>query len=347
MTWLDVPESRVAALDGAIETLARAHDAVLTTHIHADGDGAGSEVALAVWLRDRGTRVHIVNPTPYPDQFRHLLPDDDLVVDLRDARIPAIYEACDTLVVVDTGEWGRIGKVGRALNDRTNVVMDHHLPGNDPITGTEVRDASACATGELIYDLFMRAGTYAWSQPILDGIYTAVLTDTGSFRFANSTPRAHAIAADLIARGVDPEDVYRRVYATVPLRRVALLRHALDRLEVDPELPLAWLSIERGAMEALGCTADDVDGIVEHARSIEGTEVAVLFRGTSDGGTKVSLRSSGDVDVNEIARRFAGGGHEKASGAVLPVPLEQGRATMLGAVRAALRAQGFPRPFTP
>ncbi|MGH7444121.1 MAG: DHH family phosphoesterase, partial [Longimicrobiales bacterium] len=137
-----------------------------------------------------------------------------------------------------------------------------------------------------------------------------------------------------------PEDMYRRVYATVPLRRIALLRHALERLEVDEALPITWISIERGVMEALGCGPDDLEGVVEHARSIEGTEVALLFRATSDGGTKVSLRSSGAVDVNAIARRFGGGGHAKASGAVLGKPLPEGRDAVLDAVRAAVRERG-------
>jgi phosphoesterase RecJ-like protein len=141
---------------------------------------------------------------------------------------------------------------------------------------------------------------------------------------------------------VDPESIYRRVYATVPLRRIALLRHALENLEVDPELPLAWITIDRAVMEELGCTVDDLEGVVEHARSIEGTEVAVLFRGTRDGATKVSLRSSGDVDVNAIARRFNGGGHAKASGAVVGLPVPEGRAAVLGAIRDALRQLGFP-----
>lgn len=341
MSWLEVPHHRRAALVHVIAELDAAQHVVLTTHVNADGDGTGSEVALASWLHARGKRVHIVNPTAFPDAFRHLVEDDERIVDLSDERAEGVLASCDTLCVLDTGEWQRIGRVGRALADRRIVVLDHHLPGDDPIAGADVRDATASATGELVYDLVAVAGDDTWPGPLLDGIYTAILTDTGSFRFSNATPRAHAIAADLIARGVDPEDMYRRVYATVPLRRIALLRHALERLEVDEALPITWISIERGVMEALGCGPDDLEGVVEHARSIEGTEVALLFRATSDGGTKVSLRSSGTVDVNAIARRFGGGGHAKASGAVLGKPLPEGRDAVLDAVRAAVRAEGL------
>jgi phosphoesterase RecJ-like protein len=341
--WLKAPPERIAALRAVLATFDDAHDVVLTTHVNADGDGTGSEIALAEWLRTRGTRVHIVNPTPFPDAYRFLLPAPDLVIELSDARAAQVLAGCDTVCVLDTGEVGRIGKVASATKGRRVVVIDHHLPGGDAIEGVAVRDASACATGELVYDLIALAGDdAAWTPAAVDAAYTAILSDTGSFRFANSTPRAHALAADLIARGVDPESIYRRVYATVPLRRIALLRHALENLEVDPELPLAWITIDRAVMEELGCTVDDLEGVVEHARSIEGTEVAVLFRGTRDGATKVSLRSSGDVDVNAIARRFNGGGHAKASGAVVGLPVPEGRAAVLGAIRDALRQLGFP-----
>ena len=344
MTWLETPAERNASIRQVLAALDDAHEVVLTTHVNADGDGTGSQAAFAALLQARGKHVHIVNPTAYPEAFRYLVDDDEMIVDLGDARAEGVLAACDTLCVLDTGEWSRIGRVGRALSDRRIIVIDHHLPGEDPIAGTDLRDPTACATGELVYDLFAATGT-PWSRQALLGIYAAILTDTGSFRFSNSTPRAHAIAADLIARGVDPEEMYRRIYATVPLRRIALLRHALERLDVDPVLPITWISIEPGVMESLGCNSDDLEGIIEHARSIEGTEVAVLFRATADGATKVSLRSSGPVDVNAIARRFGGGGHAKASGALMGMPLEQTRHQVLEAVRHAVRdTTGDPAP---
>ena len=337
MNWLEVPVAREKPISAILDALEDAQDVVLTTHVNADGDGTGSQAAFAALLQARDKHVHIVNPTAYPEAFRYLIDDQETIVDLNDPRAEGVLATCDTLCVLDTGEWSRIGRVGRALADRRIIVIDHHLPGEDPIEGTDLRDPAACATGELVYDMFVASGT-EWSRQALVGLYAAILTDTGSFRFSNSTPRAHAIAADLIARGVDPEDMYRRIYATVPLRRIALLRHALERLDVDPVLPITWISIESGIMESLGCTSDDLDGVIEHARSIEGTEVALLFRATADGSTKVSLRSSGSVDVNAIARRFGGGGHAKASGALMGQPLEEARHLVLEAVRDAVRA---------
>lgn len=339
---LAVPDHRAAPLDAIARALDASQRVLLTTHVNADGDGAGSECALAAWLAARGRTVWIANPTAFPPMFRHLLHDPDTVADPGSPRAVEAMRGADLVLVVDTGEPSRIGRVADALNGRAVAVLDHHLPSDPAIAGTVLQDPSACATGELVYDLLVREGLPRnWPAAVVEGIYTAIVTDTGSFRYANSTPRAHAIAGDLIAQGVDPEAVYRQIFATVPLKRIQLLRHALDHLEVDDELPITWISIERGVMESLGTTSDDLEGIVEQARSIEGTEVALLFRATSDNGTKISLRSSGTVNVNAIARQFGGGGHVKASGALVGRPLAEVRARVLEATRAAVRDAGL------
>lgn len=333
-----VPAHRVAKLQEIGELLDRSNRVLLTTHVNADGDGTGSQTAVATWLTGAGKKAWIVNPTPFPAMYRHLVHDPEGVANPGSPLAAEAMRSADLVVVVDTCEPNRIGRVANALSGKTVVVIDHHLASDPAIQGTVLQDASACATGELVYDLFATLELpRPWPAAITEAIYTAVVTDTGSFRFSNTSPRAHAIAGELIASGVDPEAVYRRIFATVPLKRVKLLRHALDRLEVDPEVPMTWISIEPGVMESLGTTSDDLEGIIEQARSVEGTEVALLFRATSDGGTKVSLRSSGNVNVNAIARQFGGGGHMKASGALIGRPLDAVLPLVLEATRAALR----------
>jgi bifunctional oligoribonuclease and PAP phosphatase NrnA len=346
---LTVPEHRGEPLRAAIAALRDCSTAVLTTHVNADGDGAGCEAAVAAWLGALGKRVRIVNPTPFPDSYRYLIHDADVIADPGTAAAQQALADADLILVLDTGEPKRVGKVAGALSGRTVVVLDHHLPSEPPFNGLVLQDTAACATGELVYDLLSVAELpRPWDARILHGIYTAVVTDTGSFRFSNATPRAHGIAGDLIAQGVDPERMYRRIFATVPLKRVELLRHALGTLQVDTELPLTWITIERAAMDEYGASAEDLEGVVEHARSIEGTEVALLFRETADGSTKVSFRSAGDVDVNAIARQFGGGGHVKASGALIHEKLQRARGRVLEATREALRSAGLdfrpPRP---
>lgn len=328
-----------------LEALDRAERIVLTTHVNADGDGTGSEGALATWLASRGKRVRIVNPTPFPDAFRHLVADPGWIVDGGSAEAAEELGAADLVVVVDTSEAKRLGRLPKFFGGRPVAVIDHHPAGDAGVAGFGVQDPAASATGELIYDLLQLAGVGgdAWPEPMAEAIYTAIVTDTGSFRFANTTPRAHAIAGEMIARGVDPETVYRRLFGSVPLRRIELVRAALAQLVADPELPVTWITVPRDVVEATGATSEDFDGIVEYARSVEGTEVALLFREVADGSTKVSFRSNGSVDVNAIARRFGGGGHVKASGALIGEGLERARARVIQAVRETLRSLEMKR----
>ena len=339
---LTVPATRRGVLEQMVAALQRAQRIALTTHVNADGDGAGSEIAVAAWLASMGKHVRIVNPTAFPEMFQFLVSESEWIADAGTVAGDVALREADVLVVLDTAEPSRIGRVGRGVSDREFIIIDHHVETEGTLRGLRLLDVSACATGELVYDLLHAARLpRPWSEAVLNGIYTAIVTDTGSFRFSNTTRRAHAIAGDLLEQGVDPEAMYRRIFATVPLRRIGLLRHALERLEVDPQYPITWITIERGAMDEHGANSDDLDGIVEHARSIEGTEVAILFRETSDGSTKVSLRSAGDANVNAVARQFGGGGHIKASGALVPEPLKQVRPRVLDATRAMLRAAGM------
>jgi bifunctional oligoribonuclease and PAP phosphatase NrnA len=339
---LDIPTHRDAALRRITDLATHARGVVLTTHVNADGDGAGSEAAVVGWLLGIGIPVSIINPTAYPPMFRFLIENPDVVADAGSAAAEKALAASDVVMVLDTAETPRIGRISKALNGRKVAVIDHHLETDTAIRGVNLQDVTACATGELIYDLLVHAEfPRPWAPPIREGIYTAIVTDTGSFRFSNTSPRAHAIAGDLIRQGVDPELMYRRIYGAVPLRRMQLLRHALDNLDIDPEYPITSITIDRGVMEELGTGSDDLDGIVDHARSIEGTEVAILFRTTSDGATKISLRSSGAANVNDVARQFGGGGHIKASGALVSEPITVVKPRVIEATRAALRDAGL------
>jgi phosphoesterase RecJ-like protein len=332
-----VPEHRVPLLKSLIETIMKAERIALITHVNADGDGAGSEAAVAGWLQAIGKTVHIVNPTPFPQSFKYFV-DESIVIDHTDSRAARTIREADLVFVLDTGEPKRVGRHMDAVLARPVAVLDHHPEAAGGFTGLNVIDTAACATGELVYDLLSVAGLEQWSLQICEGIYTAIITDTGSFRFSNTTPRAHVIAGDMIGKGVDPEIMYRRLFGTVPMRRLTLLRAALDNLQADGELPLTWISITREDMNASSATSDDLEGLIEYARSIEGTELAILFRETAEGGTKISFRSNGETDVNALARQFGGGGHVKAAGALVAGMLPESMPRVLEAARVALKA---------
>jgi phosphoesterase RecJ-like protein len=333
----ETPHYRRKAVREVLDALSGAQRILLTTHVNADGDGAGCEVAMAEWLRDQGKEAWIINPTPFPESFSFLLRDAAWSLDPGGARAREMARAADLAVVLDTGEVPRLGRVRALIRGLSTIVVDHHPAGPDPIPGLSFRDPEAGATGELVFDL-LSASEREWPPNSALGLYVAILTDTGSFRFSNASPRVHRIVAELLGLGVDPETIHRKVYGDYPLRKLQLLRACLGELEVDPLGDLAWMTVPTQAYNALSATPDDLEGLVDYPRGIRDVEVGLLFRETIRGGTKVSFRSNGDVDVNVLARRFGGGGHTKAAGALVEGPLDQVRGEVIEATRRAIRS---------
>jgi phosphoesterase RecJ-like protein len=213
-------------------------------------------------------------------------------------------------------------------------VSAGHLPD-----GPRYVDPQASATGELIFQLAVANG-WPLTQPAARALYVAILTDTGAFRFSNTRPAVLRTAAALLETGLDPEQIYLDVYANASEGRARLLAETLQTLVVEPERGLAWVTVPPGALERLGATADDLDGIVEVPRSISGIRMALLFREIAAGRVKVSLRSVGAVDVAAFSRPFGGGGHTKASGLSMEGSLADVQRRVLGAAREYLSNNG-------
>ena len=302
----------------------------LTTHMNADGDGCGSEAGFAGLLRDQGMKVRIVNPTPWPAMYGFLLDG----IEEASVRGAAALAGIDALVVLDVSDVKRLGNLAEAVRALgvPRLVIDHHVASDEPAGSIRLTSTDACATGELVFDYATELGLPI-TEPVATALYAAILTDTGGFRYSNTSPRCHAIAARLLEAGVDPEEMYRRIYASVSLGRLRLLGDALDTIGTDPDHGITWISVSAGAAERYGVTAEDFDGIVEHARSVGGTRMALFFRDLGYGKVKVSFRSVGDVDVNAFARRFGGGGHAKASGALVTGNLDEVRTAVVSAAR--------------
>ena len=312
---------RAALLDRILEMLSGARSVVLTTHANADGDGAGSEAALAAFLRARGTEAWIVNATPWPEPYAFLLPDPGWVIPVGSDEAARRCRDADLAMVVDTGEKPRIGRVKSLIRDLPTVVIDHHPAGRRPIEGVILRDRRACAAGALVFELIDRAGG-PWSAAIARALYIAVLTDTGGFRFPNTDAECLRVAARLVELGAVPEELHRAVYGRFHPRRFELLREALATLTVHEGGRIAWMTVPKDAYDRLGATVDDLEGFVDMPRSVAGVEVAMLFRTTTDARIKVSLRSLPPLDVNAIAAELGGGGHVRAAAAVVNGPLE-------------------------
>lgn len=328
-----IPPERVSAARSMVGLFSPNTRIVLTTHVNADGDGLGSEVGLWHLLHNRGCLVTIANPTAIPDRLKFLVPPG------ADASGHAVKEVerANAVVVLDISDLGRLGDLGAAVRAAGVPVacIDHHVsPGSLP-DGPRMVAPEATATAELVHDLAVALG---WQIPTeaARALYVGLLTDTGGFRFSNTTPRCLQVAGALLERGLDPESIYEQVYASAPEGRVRLLAEVLSTLVVEPDNGLAWVTVPPGAIERHGATADDLDGIVEHPRSIAGVRLALLFRQIAGGKVKVSFRSMGTVDVAALAHQFGGGGHAKASGASLDGPLADAQARVLEIARRQL-----------
>lgn len=330
-----VPAARRKAAREIAAVLKPGMRVALTTHVNADGDGCGCVVAMWHLLTTLGVRAAITNPTPFPDRYRFLLEGAGRA-DKTDAAVKHL-ERADAVVVLDISDVGRLGHLGRII-DRTTapvVCIDHHASSGTLPTGPRLVDPAACATGELVYDLAQSCG-WKLSHAASRALYVALLTDTGGFRFSNTTPRALRIAAYLLAKGVDPEEMYRQVYASEPEGRLRLLGEVLETLVVENDRGLAWVTVPAGALERHGLSPDDLEGVVELPRSVRGVRLALLFRPLANGRVKVSFRAKGDVDAAALAEQFGGGGHRKASGASVAGQMNEVQELVLKAARSVL-----------
>jgi len=336
---LEIDPARQTVVERIAAALRPGSTVALSTHVNADGDGCGSESALARLLAQRGIHARIVNPTPWPVMFEFLLEG----LEERSAQGARALAGVDALIVLDISDVSRLGTLADAVRALRvpRLVIDHHVPGAEPAGDIVLADTTACATGELLFD-FARALDLELTPAVARALYTAILTDTGGFRFSNTSPRCHAVAAALLAAGVDPEEMYRRIYASVSLGRLRLLRDALDALEVDGEHGLAWVSLPAGALERYGVRSEELDGVAEYPRSLSGTRMALFFRDLGHGQVKVSFRSVSGVDVNAFARRFGGGGHARAAGALIQGTLADVRARVVEAARRFVQTGGEP-----
>ncbi len=287
---------------------------VVTTHVNPEGDAVGAALALASLLRRLGKKVHAVTDDRIPAEYA-FLPG---FKGLRTRAWPKEYDAC---VLVDCSDTTRIGGLRRKLRrDRLLVNIDHHV-SNTRFARVNWVDPSASSASEMVYELFKVLRVPIRRREAV-ALYTGLMTDTGSFRFASTTSRTHAAAADLLTRGVDVNAVYRKLYEDWPFEAVAALGAILRTLRRDKSGTVAWLTLTASMLRRYPMFLSRTDDIIRFARSVAGAEVAVLFKEVRRGEVRVNLRSCRGRDVNRLARRFGGGGHPRASGCTLRGPLK-------------------------
>jgi phosphoesterase RecJ-like protein len=296
-------------IDEVLNQIGRRQKFVLTSHARPDGDAVGSVLACGQILRSMGKQADVFLSDGVPYIYKPLPFAETVVVA---PTVPPEYEAA-IILECDSVQRTRLD----GLENHYLINIDHHSTAR-PFANVNWIDPSACATAEMIFRLAREAGVRISSE-IATCLYTAVLTDTGSFCFNGTNERTFALAQELVRAGADPSAIAQNVYFSNPTSKMRLLGSALSNLHQDGEL--AWMYISRDHMDRAEATDEDSEGLVNYALAIEGVEVALFFREQSDGRFRVSLRSKGAINVASVAERFGGGGHECASGCSIEGPL--------------------------
>ena len=308
-------------LEDVLRQIERRDSFVLTSHARPDGDAIGSALACCQVLRAMGKQADVVLHDAVPRIYRPL-PFADQVVQAN--RLNGSYEAA---IILECDSLLRTRLEG--LEDRFLINIDHHASGR-PFADVNWIDPHAVATAEMVFRLGREAGV-PLSPEIATCLYTALMTDTGSFMFQGTNEHTFALARELTLAGADPSHCARNIYFAHSGAKMRLLGEALRNLNQEGHLVWIWVTQEQ--MERCGAKEEDCEGLVNYALSIADAEVAVFFRELPDGRFRVSLRSKGKVNVAKLAERFGGGGHECASGCAVNGPLQAAVSEILSQLR--------------
>ncbi len=317
-------------LRAASRLIAEAQRILFFMHVQPDGDSIGSALGMIRALRQMGKEAILVGADPIPPTF-HFLPG------WNEYRVPwqEVEGEWDLSCFLDCGDLERVGPALPAVRrGRKTLNVDHH-PTNTGFADYNYLDCSAAAVGELAFRILREIGAPLDADTALC-LYTALVTDTGGFRYDSTGPETHRIAAELIERGARPYDVAQAVFETESLSRLALLARALQTLQLDDTGRVAWMVVTRQLLAEAGASDHDVEGVVNYARSVAGVEVGILFKETEDGAVRVNLRSRRTVDVGAVAQQFGGGGHARAAGCTLNMPIADAVRQVVAAVKVVL-----------
>jgi phosphoesterase RecJ-like protein len=321
-----------SAIEAAVPLFNNHQKFVLTTHVNPDGDGLGSEIALAEWLISRGKQATIINYSATPEFYLFLDPKNR-ITKFDETRHATIIANADVIVVMDTNHPDRLRTMEpHVLNSKAvKICIDHHLEPA-PFAQHYIIDDDATSTGELTYHLLTRIDGEALSPAVASALYCAIMTDTGSFRYPRVDPETFRICAHLIECGADPVGIYNEVYEQWTPGRMELLGEALASLHTEFDGKLACITITQETLKKTGTREVDTDNFTTYPMSVKGVVAGILFLELAD-GVKISFRSKGEIPINELAKEFGGNGHKNAAGARLyDVSLEQSKARVLQAV---------------
>ena len=315
---------------------------LIAAHINPEGDAIGSQLAMANLLKMLDKEVRIINEHRVPKNIMFMpgVENVELFKDLGNKEVE--YEVA---IILDSPTLERIGDVKQLLNEKYIINIDHHV-SNREFGDINWVDPHCSSVGEMIFDLFKSCGTAVDDKSALC-IYVAIMTDTGSFRYSNTSARTHQIAADLLFHNIDPKQVYENVYETKSFNTFKLLAEVLANLKRTDDTKFVWFRVTNEMLSRNKLTADCCEDFIAFVRMIEGAEVVASLREMDDkSGVKVSFRSKTDIDVNEIAKKFGGGGHKAASGCSIEKNMDEAEQMLVSEVEEAIKKHGHKRITT-
>ena len=318
-------------IDRVLEVIREHKTFCIVGHMRPDGDCIGSQLGIALALRNEGKKVAVWNQDAIPLKYKFLV-GDGLI------EKPKAGQKFDCVIATDCASYERLGKVGDCVKQRKVLInIDHHAtnPRYGDVNWVSPREPS---TGELIYRL-LKVARWPITPPIADLLFAAISTDTGSFQYPNTRPGTFHAGAELVTRGANLAKICDEVYQSYPLSRAKLLKHVYSKFRLTDNDRIAWLWLKKKDFTRTGAESDDTEGLIDHLRAIEPVVVACVFEEIEPEMTRISLRSKSDrVNVSEICGQFGGGGHPAAAGARIPgKPLSVQR-KVIAAVKRALKA---------
>jgi phosphoesterase RecJ-like protein len=318
-------------IDRILDGIRHSRTICVVGHIRPDGDCIGSQLGLSLALRHLDKRVTCWNEDAMPDKLAFLDPDG-LV------QRPRPGKKFDCVIATDCASFERLGKVGRCIGNRKLFInIDHHASNTRYADINWISDREP-SCGEIIFKL-LKAAKWPITPQVADCLFTAVSTDTGSFQYPTTLPGTFHVGAELVTRGANLAKICDEVYQSYSLSRVRLLKHLYNHFRLVHHDQIAYFWLKQADYARTGAQKDDSEGLIDHIRAIEPVVVACLFEELAPGVTRISLRSkSNQVNVNEIAAQFGGGGHVAAAGARISGSPQSAQRRVLAAVKTALDA---------
>ncbi len=313
-----------------LQIIKRSESILISTHVNPDPDAICSELALAEYLRSIKKKVTIVNEAPMIERFK-FFPGAARVKSLDDVR----RRSFDVAIILDCGELSRIGDVQDLIDEECQVInIDHHVT-NDRFGSINFVDTKASSTAQVLYE-FLTYAKCKMNRRIATNLYCGIMTDTGSFRYENTSSRTHEVAAELIKHNIKVDELYSRIYETIPLQDLAAFTQVINRFEISSRGRVVCLELTRKWTDKFTDDFDLRDAIFKFLRSIAGVEVICILTEFTRNKTRVNLRSASYVDVAKLAHSFDGGGHKRASGCLVEAGLKEAKKKVLRKIKEAL-----------